>query len=210
MDHLKELLSRYPQLTDCGDDIMKAFYILAATYKNKKKVLVCGNGGSASDSEHIVGELMKGFRKKRPIDPADRAKINNISGMHGQFISDHLQGALPTISLVSHSALMTAFANDVHPNMVFAQQVYGYGTKGDTLIGLSTSGQSQNVIYAMIVAKTLDMNAIAFTGKDGGELKNLADVAIRVPSAITHEIQEGHLAIYHTICMMIEDEFFKK
>ena len=190
------------------ESLDKAFLLLKATYKGGGKLLVCGNGGSAADSEHIVGELMKGFMLSRKIPQGMRGKITSVAKANGNYISNNLQGALPAISLVSQSALISAYSNDMAPDMVFAQQVYGYGRQGDTFLGLSTSGNSKNVVYAAETAKALGMNTIAFTGKSGGLLKDICDCTIAAPSEITPVIQEYHLPIYHKLCMMLEEEFF--
>lgn len=192
---LKDMLKKNPDLISCENDIKKAFNILTNCYKKKNKLLVCGNGGSASDSEHIVGELMKGFLLKREID-------NPI------FEGKNLQGALPAISLVSHSSLISAIANDNGSEYVFAQQVMGYGNEKDVLLGLSTSGNSKNVIEAIYVAKSKKLKTIAMTGKSGGKLKEICDCCITVPSDKTYEIQEYHLPIYHCLCAMLEEYFF--
>ena len=208
MNVLTQMLEDYPALAVCEADIEKAFHMLKFTYSNGGKVLVCGNGGSAADSEHIVGELMKGFILQRKIPANDRAKIMTAAGEHGDYICDNLQGALPAISLVSQSALISAFANDISADMAFAQQVYGYGRAGDCLIGISTSGNAKNVLYAAHTAKALGLGTIALTGLSGGELRNTCDITICVPSSNTPKIQEYHLPVYHTLCMMIEEAFF--
>ena len=207
MEELNNMLLKYPALSRCKANILEAFHLLKETYKNGGKVLVCGNGGSAADSEHIVGELMKSFMIKRKLPGAMRDKLAAVSP-DGYFIGENLEGALPAISLVSQSSLISAFSNDVSSDMVFAQQVYGYAKPGDCLIGLSTSGNAKNVIYAAYTAKAMNMKTIAITGQSGGDLKEICDVTINVPSQSTPEIQEYHLPIYHTLCMMIEREFF--
>jgi len=189
-------------------ELEKAFELISDTYRNGGKLLVCGNGGSAADSEHIVGELMKGFMLRREIPAEMREKLRAASEANGDYIGDNLQGALPAISLVSQTSIMTAFANDVAADMVFAQQVYGYGRPGDSFLGLSTSGNSKNVILAAEVAKALGMHTIAFTGQSGGRLKEICDCTLCAPSDITPTIQEHHLPMYHALCMMLEKEFF--
>jgi phosphoheptose isomerase len=173
-------------------------------------VLICGNGGSASDAEHITGELMKGFLLKRPV-PADfRVKLESAFGASdGAYLADNLQGAVPAISLVSQSAIITAFSNDVASDMAFAQQVYGYGRPGDVLIGLSTSGNSGNVINAAKTAKAIGMGVIGITGEMGGDLAQFCDFTIRAPEKVTYLAQEYHLPIYHCLCAMIESELFE-
>jgi D-sedoheptulose 7-phosphate isomerase len=205
---LEALITKYPELNECVPSIIEAFEFLKVTYHQGGKVLICGNGGSASDSEHIVGELMKGFMSKRPLSNERRQQFLQHFPEEGNFLANHLQGALPAISLVSHSALITAYANDVSAEMIFAQQVYGYGKSGDTVVGLSTSGNSANVVRAMQVAKVLGLRTIGLTGRSGGKLNELCDVTIRVPWERTPDIQERHLPIYHTLCIMLEEEFF--
>lgn len=205
---LEELFIRYSQLEQCRNSIEKAFSILKECYEDSGKILVCGNGGSAADSEHIVGELMKGFLLKRPIEEKEKEKIKTAFPEDWQYLSDHLQGAIPAISLVSQSAIFTAYVNDVAADMVYAQQVYGYAKEGDVLIGLSTSGNSQNVVNAIRVARTFGMKTVGMTGENGGTLKELCDVTIKVPACETFRIQEYHLPIYHALCVMLEMEFF--
>ena len=205
---LEYLIECYPLLEGCKEDIANAFYILEQAYEAGRKVLICGNGGSAADSEHIVGELMKGFLLKRNISKEQRMKLTTAFSEDGQYLADNLQGALPAISLVSQSSLAYAFINDVSPDMVFAQQVYGYGLPGDVLIGLSTSGNSKNVVNAIKVAKAFGLKTIGMTGEAGGLMKDLCDVAIKAPADETYKVQEYHLPVYHTLCAMIEEGFF--
>lgn len=205
---LEALTAKYPELSECTGSIENAFEQMKKTYHQGGKVLLCGNGGSASDSEHIVGELMKGFMSRRPLSAEVKQQFLQHYPEEGDFLVKHLQGALPAISLVSHSALISAFANDVSSEMIFAQQVYGYGKKGDVLVGLSTSGNSVNVNRAIQVAKVLGLHSIGLTGRSGGRIKELCDVAICVPWDRTSDIQERHLPIYHTLCSMLEEEFF--
>ncbi len=196
---MKELLERYPQLNNCANDIGNALALMVDTYKNGGKILVCGNGGSSADADHIVGELMKGFKLPRKV--ADERIPQELRGK--------LQGALPAISLCSQTALITAIANDNDADMIFAQQVYGYAKENDLLIAISTSGNSKNVVNAVKVAKALDVKVVALTGETGGELKQLADVTICAPETETYKIQEYHLPIYHYLCAKVEEEFFK-
>ena len=205
---LDRLIRKYPELESCREDLVRAYELLKATYERKGKLLLAGNGGSAADCEHVVGELMKGFMSKRPLPAAEREKMHSHGKEQGDYLADHLQGALPAISLVSHSALMTAFINDVAADMVFAQQVYGYGRREDTLAVFSTSGNSANVVHAVQVAKSLGMTTIGLTGSGGGRLNSLCDVTVRVPFDSTPDIQERHLPIYHTLCIMLEEAFF--
>lgn len=207
-NEVKKLVQKYPDLQETVPTIEKAFDLLTESYHNQGKLLLCGNGGSAADCEHIVGELMKGFTLKRPVDNEFAGKLKEMFPEEGAYLAENLQQALPAISLVSQSALATAFINDVEADMVFAQQVYGYGKAGDVLIGLSTSGNSSNVVRAMQTAKALGMKTIGFTGESGGKLHDMCDVCIRVPWNETADIQERHLPIYHTLCIMLEKEFF--
>ena len=200
MEHLERLMKRYPMLAGMREEIELVFYIMKDSYEKGGKLLVCGNGGSAADSDHIVGELMKGFYKQRKRPAAEKIRF----GEQGE----KLQGALPAIALSQHSALSTAFLNDVDPEMVFAQQVYGYGAEDDVFLGLSTSGNSVNVISAAKVAAAKGMKVIAMTGKDGGAMRELSDVCLVVPAQMTADIQEFHLPIYHALCAMLEDYFF--
>ena len=205
---LENLLADNPILDVCTEDIIQAFYLIKECYDSNGKVLICGNGGSASDSEHIVGELMKGFILKRPIPKNDRQKLEALYPDNAKYLADNLQGALPAISLVSQTSISSAFINDVAPDMVFAQQIYGYANKNDVLIGLSTSGNSKNIINAVKVANMVGAKCIAMTGKDGGVLKTLCDITLRSPADKTYRIQEFHLMMYHALCAMIEAEFF--
>lgn len=201
LSHLERLISRYPILAPLKEDILKAYQQMQAAYQNHGKLLVCGNGGSAADAEHIVGELMKGFYKKRPLDPKEQKQYGEAA--------IHLQGALPAIALTQHSALSTAFSNDVSPDMIFAQQVYGYGEAKDIFLGISTSGNSKNVVCAAKTAKAKGMQTISLTGSSGGALKEISDICIAVPANLTPDIQELHLPIYHALCAMLEEHFYE-
>ncbi|MBS5079466.1 MAG: SIS domain-containing protein [Clostridiales bacterium] len=205
-DIFTSLYKNFPALKEFAEEIESAFSILSECYRMGNKVLVCGNGGSAADSEHIVGELMKGFRLQRPLSASLREKIDRE--FQGENLADYLQGALPAISLTSQAALMTAFNNDVSPDTVFAQQVLGYGKCGDVLIGITTSGNSRNVVNAVKVAKVLGMKTIGVTGAGGGILGGLCDVTIAVPERETYRIQELHLPVYHALCAAVENEQF--
>ena len=196
---MKELSERYPKLNVCATDIEKALELMIDTYKKGGKILVCGNGGSAADADHIVGELMKGFKLPRKV--TDERIPQNLR--------DKLQGALPAISLCSQISLMTATINDNDADMIFAQQVYGYANENDLLIAISTSGNSKNVVNAVKVAKALGVKKIALTGENGGMLKEMADVTICAPSTETYKIQEYHLPIYHYLCAKTEKEMFQ-
>ena len=208
MKRLASLFQRYRALEACEKDLTAAFDLLATAYQNGNKLLVCGNGGSAADSEHIVAELMKGFLKRRPISAEDAAKLEESGGAAGKAIATRLQGTLAAISLPSQMSLLTATANDGDFDMVFAQQVYGLGQPGDVLLAISTSGKSKNICNAVIVAKAFGLKSIALTGKSGGDLAPLADVAIKVPSDNVAEIQELHLPVYHWLSTELEAEFF--
>ncbi|MHB8624724.1 MAG: D-sedoheptulose-7-phosphate isomerase [Aggregatilineales bacterium] len=205
---LRRLVERYADLAVCIPTITQAFETLKMTYRHGNKLLVCGNGGSAADSEHIVGELMKAFALPRPVPTSVRQELLEALPGVGEMLAEKLQGALPAISLVSHSALMTAHSNDVGADMVFAQQVYGYGVLGDTVLGISTSGNSKNVLHALQVGHALGLHTIGLTGRNGGQMRDLCDVAICVPADSTADIQERHLPVYHALCMMLEEAFF--
>ena len=194
------LYKRYPELQECREDIEKARDLLIDTYQKGGKVLVCGNGGSAADSEHIVGELMKGFLSKRLVDD-ERIPEKFRMG---------LQGALPAISLPSQSAILSAFINDVEPEMMYAQLIYGYTKENDLVIGLSTSGNSQNIVNAVEVAKCLGARTLSMTGNKVSRLSELSDITIRVPAIETYEVQELHLPVYHYLCAEVEKYFFDK
>lgn len=210
MEHpiLNDLMSRYPQLTLCKEDIARAFAVLSESYHNQGKLLVCGNGGSTADAEHIVGELMKGFKSPRLLDETSRKKLEDIDDRIGGLLAKNLQGALPAIALDGHPALSTAYMNDCEPLMCFAQQVNGYGRESDVLLGISTSGNSRNVIYATVTAKAKGMKVIGLTGQKESRLSDMADVCIRVPETETYKVQELHLPVYHCLCLMLEEEFF--
>ncbi len=207
---LQQLLIRFDSLAGLEKPIKYATEIIINTYKNGGKVLVCGNGGSCSDADHIVGELMKSFEGHRPLDQKFKDSLEEISPERGKILAEKLQQGLPAVSLTVHNALITAIANDIHGDMIFAQQVTGLGNKGDVLIGLSTSGNSQNVVDAFIVAKAKGLKTIGMTGENGGKMKNLCDVLINVPEKRTAFVQELHLPVYHAICMMVENELFNK
>lgn len=205
---LDELISRYPLLECERKNIEEAYNILETSYQNGGKLLVAGNGGSASDAEHIVGELMKGFVKPRKVNARYAKKLIDSDTELGKELADKLQGALPAIALVDHVALSTAYLNDVDPMLGFAQQVNGYGKAEDVFLGISTSGNSKNILYACAVAHAKGMKVIGLTGRDGGKLKASADVSIIVPEMETFKIQELHLPVYHALCLMLEERFF--
>lgn len=195
---MQNLLQRYPELEVCKNAIEAALELMTETYKNGGKVLICGNGGSAADSEHIVGELMKGFLSKRPV-------TDNRIPAH---LREKLQGSLPAISLPSQCAILSAFINDVDPEMMYAQLVYGYARENDLLIGLSTSGNSKNIVNAVEVAKCMGVKALSMTGEKESRLSEISDVTIRVPAAETYKIQELHLPVYHYLCAETEKSIF--
>jgi D-sedoheptulose 7-phosphate isomerase len=199
-----ELFRRYPSLEGCRNDIYNAFTAMSICFKNGGKVLCCGNGGSAADCDHFAGELLKGFLKKRPLAEEEKSKFKN------GFIADNLQKGLPVISLCTHSALMTAFENDVVPSLVFAQQVYAYAQENDVLFCMSTSGNSENVVYAAQTAKAAGIVSVAITGKSESKLSEICDICIRLPESETYKIQELTLPVYHCIAAMLEDYFFDK
>lgn len=207
-EQLNLLIERYPKLVVCKEDIKKAYELLDAAYSNGRKLLVCGNGGSASDSEHIVGELMKEFKLKRKVYSDQATALKAIDPELGQVLADNLQGALPAICLTGHSSLTTAFMNDANADLVFAQQVNGYGKPGDVFLGISTSGNSKNVLYAAVNAKAKGLKVIGLTGAKESKLMKYADVCIRVPETETYKIQEYHLPVYHCLCLMLEEKFF--
>ncbi len=205
---LIRLVNKYPELQVCVDDIREAAALIANSYRQGGKLLVCGNGGSSSDSDHIVGELMKGFMSKRPLPETMKQAFHQQFPTDGAYLADHLQGALPAISLTSATALISAYANDVAADMVYAQQVFGYGNPGDVCLGISTSGNSVNVIRALQTAKVRGLVTIGLTGQSGGKMDALCDITIKVPYDCTPDIQERHLPIYHAICILLELEFF--
>jgi len=205
---LQETLRRYTRLEPLEEAIQKAAETIINTYRNGGKVLVCGNGGSCSDADHIVGELMKSFEGRRPLSKPLQEKLVDLSPETGKMLAEKLQQGLPAISLTVHSALITAIANDISGEVIYAQQVVGYGNSGDVLIGLSTSGNSMNVIEAMIVAKAKGLTTIGMTGETGGKMKDWSDILLNVPERRTAYVQELHLPVYHALCMMVEKEIF--
>lgn len=210
MDYIKELIERYPALAICEKDICAAASAIIDSYKAGGKLIVAGNGGSAADSDHITGELLKSFVKKRKPDQKFLDALSAIDSDTGSYLSDKLQGSLPAIALTNNSALMTASLNDVDGNVLFAQQVMGFGKKEDVFLGISTSGNSKDVIYALAVAKAIGVKTVALTGKTGGKCKALADISIIVPENETFKIQEFHLPVYHALCLTIEEYFWKE
>lgn len=220
MKYIDELCERREKLNTIKNDIVKAYETIRDCYKKGNKVLICGNGGSAADSAHITGELMKGFKKKRPIDDNFEGKLttaienfydkNMVSGAYDRIkeMKETLEVGLPTIDITAFTALNTAFANDKNADYMFANGVLGLGKRDDVLIAITTSGSSRNVVNAALVAKAKDMKVVALTGKGGGCLKDIADVNIIIENNETFLIQEEHISIYHAICLDIEEEFF--
>jgi len=208
LNHINELIQRYPQLETAKDNINAAFELIKESYKKGGKLLIAGNGGSASDAEHIAGELMKTFAKKRTLPDYFISEIKKVDSDISEYLLPKMQPGLPAIALSGHASLNTACINDIDGNITFAQQVYGYGKEEDVLLGISTSGNSKNVLYACAVAKAKKLKIIGLTGEGGGRLKQFADICICVPETETYKIQELHLPVYHIICMMLEDYFF--
>ena len=206
---LTELIERYPVLGPVRDSIGEAYLAIKESYDRGGKLMAAGNGGSCADALHIVGELMKGFCKKRPLPDELKDAIAAFDEENGAEIADRLQMGLLAIALSEHQSLNTAYANDVDPGLMFAQQLMGYGRKGDSLLLISTSGNSKDLIAMIPVAKALGVKVIGLTGKDGGRLAKAADIAIIAPEQETYKIQELHLPIYHCLCLMLEDTYFE-
>ena len=203
----EELFERYPVLLGIKENLLSAFEMIRETYEKGGTLYCAGNGGSSSDSEHIVGELLKSFKKRRAVDE-DIANKLSIYGADGAYLLEKLEGSLPAISLISQTGILTAFANDKSWDTAVAQQLYGLGKQGDSLLVLSTSGNSKNCVYATLVAKTKGIKTIAFTGMKGGKLKEICDNCICVSEEETYKVQELHLPVYHCLCAMLEEEFF--
>lgn len=206
--HIEVLVNRYPVLNSVKDEIVEAYFLLVESYKNEGKLLITGNGGSAADAEHIVGELMKGFKLPRKLNENFTDKLISENEELGTVLAESLQGALPAIALDGHPALSTAYMNDCEPLLCFAQQVNGYGKAGDVFLGISTSGNSKNILYAATTAHAKGMKVIGLTGAKDSKLTQMSDVCIKVPQTETYMIQELHLPVYHCLCLMLEDEFF--
>ena len=206
--HINVLVDRYPNLFDLREDIVKAYMELEASYEKGGKLLVAGNGGSAADAEHIVGELMKSFKLPRTLTDKQQKALRKADETLGEVLATNLQGALPAIALDGHIALSTAYLNDCEPLLCFAQQLNGYGNENDVFLAISTSGNSKNILYAATVAKAKGMKVIGLTGQKESKLSELADVCIKAPATETYMIQELHLPIYHCLCLMLEDRFF--
>jgi len=208
IDHIQQLIKRYPQLDTVKKEIISAFEIIKESYIKGGKLLIAGNGGSASDAEHIAGELMKTFAKKRTLPDSFVSEVKKIDTEISEYLLPKMQPGLPAIALSGHASLNTACINDIDGNITFAQQVYGYGKEDDILLGITTSGNSKNILYACVAAKAKKLKIIALTGEGGGKIKQFADICICVPETETYKIQELHLPVYHVICMMLEDFFF--
>ena len=202
------LIERYPQLSCIADDLYASYKLIEDSYKIGGKLLIAGNGGSAADAEHIVGELMKGFKLPRKVEDTFAASLCEINEELGRVLAQNLQGALPAIALDGHPALSTAYMNDCEPLLCFAQQVNGYGKESDVFLGISTSGNSKNVLYAAVTARAKGMKIIGLTGAKNSKLEQMSDVCIKVPQTETYMIQELHLPVYHCLCLMLENEFF--
>jgi len=205
---LDQLFERYPSLSDLKDRIAEAAGMIIDCYTRGGKLLVCGNGGSSSDSDHFAAELMKSFESRRPLDESLKKRFTEISSSRGKILAEKLEHSLPAISLPSNTALTTAISNDIDPSMIFAQQIIGFGNEGDVFIGISTSGNSQNVVDACITARTLNLNVIGITGITGGKMKQYCDLLINVPETRTAWVQELHLPVLHAICLIVEDHFY--
>ena len=206
--HIDLLIDRYPVLEICKEDIISGYELLEECYTNGGKLLIAGNGGSAADAEHIAGELMKRFKTPRPIPNELKERLIKIDPVRGENLSKNLERPLMAIPLVAHEALTTAYINDVDGLGVFAQQLYGFGKKNDVFLGISTSGNSQNVMSATVVARALGIKVLGLTGELGGELNMVSNVCVKVPETETYRIQELHLPVYHCWCLMLEDHFF--
>lgn len=206
--HIDLLIERYPLLEVCRQSIIDAYQIMEDCYARDGKLLIAGNGGSAADSEHIAGELMKRFKTPRPVPEEFAERLKEVDPVRGDDLAKNLERGLMAIPLVAHEAMTTAYINDVDGQGVFAQQLYGFGRAGDVFLGISTSGNSKNVMSATVVARALGIKVIGLTGAKGGELAKVADVAVKVPQTETYMIQELHLPVYHCWCLMLEDHFF--
>lgn len=206
--HIDLLVARYPKLEAVRPEIIDSYLLMEESYENGGKLLIAGNGGSAADSEHIAGELMKRFKILRPVSKEYAEKLKEVDPVRGAELSKNLECSLMAIPLVAHEALTTAYINDVDGLGVFAQQLFGYGREGDVFLGISTSGNSKNILNATVVARASGIKVVGLTGAKGGELAKVADVAVKAPETETYMIQELHLPIYHCWCLMLEDHFF--
>ena len=206
--YIEDLIQRYPLLEESRNEIRLAVEHLIDVIKKDGKLLICGNGGSSADAEHIVGELMKGFNIRRPLPPGIKDHLISIDKERGAYLGDMLQMGIPAISLGSSISLNSAFSNDVDPMLIYAQQILGLGKAGDALLALTTSGKSENVIHSAVTARSLDMKVISLTGREGTPIEDFSDVCIKVAADETYKVQEYHIPIYHTICLIMEDYFF--
>lgn len=206
--HVKELLKRHPELQEAVESLLKVYFILKICFFNRKNLFVCGNGGSAADSEHIVGELMKGFKNPRPLPEYVKSLFRSRLG--SDELTEKLQMGLPCISLLSHPSLSSAYVNDVDPFMIYAQQLFVLGKEGDAVLGLSTSGNAANVMNTFKVARALGITTIIFTGLNHGKCEEYADYIVRSPASETYLVQEYHLPLYHCLCAMLEENFYGK
>ena len=206
--HISLLVSRYPALEGIIDDIINAYFLIEESYKNGGKLMVAGNGGSAADAEHIAGELMKSFKLKRPVSDDFAGKLISVDPVRGEALAKKLECGLPAIALTTHEALSTAYMNDSDALGVFAQQLFGFGRKDDVFLGITTSGNSENVVKAAVVAKAMGIKVVGLTGVKGGRIADLADVTVKVPETETYMVQELHLPVYHCLCLMLEEKFF--
>jgi len=207
---LDRLTNHYPALEHLRDTIAASAQIIIESYKSGGKTLICGNGGSCADSDHIAGELMKSFERERPLAQSLKDALTGINGERGSYLADKLEQGLPAISLNAHSSLISAISNDIGSDLIFAQQVAGFGNSPDILLAITTSGNSQNVIDAAITARAKGLKVIGLTGETGGRLKEFCNIIINVPETETASVQELHLPVYHAICRLIEDHFFGK
>lgn len=207
---LEDLIKRYPELEVCKKDIEKAYLLLEKAYDSDHKLLIAGNGGSAADSEHMAGELMKKFKVSRPVDKKFAQKLKSIDKSRATKLIKNLEKPLRAVPLTSHIAITTAYMNDADATGVFAQQMLGFGDKGDVFLAISTSGNSENIISACVVAKALGIKVIGLTGQNKAILDDYADVCIKVPEKETYKIQELHLPVYHCLCLMLESNYFEQ
>lgn len=205
---LQTMTTRYPALKPLAQDLQKLAETVCNAYRHGGKLMVAGNGGSAADAEHIVGEMMKGFCRRRPLGAEDKCALQAADPVRGKRLAEVLQQGLPAIALTGHAALSTAFANDCDPNAVFAQQVWGYGREGDILLVISTSGNAENLLLAATAAHAKGITVALLTGEDGGKLGKVCDIVLRAPARETYRVQEYHLPLYHTLCLLVEDAFF--
>jgi D-sedoheptulose 7-phosphate isomerase len=205
---LDQLFERYPELSGLRNSITDVAGMIIHCYTRGGKLLICGNGGSSADADHFAAELMKSFESGRSLDESLKERFLEISGTRGRFLGEKLEHSLPAISLPSNTALTTAISNDIDPSLIFAQQVIGYGEEGDVLIGISTSGNSQNIVDACITAKVLNLNVIGITGETGGKMKHYCDLLVNVAETRTARVQELHLPVLHSICLIVENHFY--